>query len=340
MLLSICIPTYNRSACLKKTLNILATQIHEGNHEKSVEINISDNGSPDNTQDVIQAFMSENPNIKVSNVKNDKNLGPDKNYLRAMHMASGDYSILWSDDDYLRDGALSFIFDTIEHNPDINFFISNRNLWRDEEELGYQTFLYPEVSTRVFDFSDQNQALLYFSSVISLGGLFSYIPAVIYKSEIGRMYNYDGSLDGTFYSFLFYWWQYLLEGNKLMYLNTSYINCTLDMNNNNFGMNINRTLVDYEGYIKVADCLGLKGVIRSYFLRCVNSDHTFMQFLDHCILNRDIFYSRLVPAMLKCGISQSYVDEVERCSKRKTGLRNIILSLFPTIHDIYSNLVR
>lgn len=340
MLLSICIPTYNRSACLKKTLNIWATQIHEGNYEKSVEINISDNGSPDNTQDVIQTFISDNPDIKVSNTKNDKNLGPDKNYLSAMHMASGDYSILWSDDDYLRDGALSFVFDTIEHNPEINFFISNRNLWRDGEELGYQTFLYPEVSTRVFDFSDPNQALLYFSSVISLGGLFSYIPAVIYKSEIGRMYNYDGSLDGTFYSFLFYWWQYLLEGNKLMYLNTSYINCTLDLNNNNFGMNINRTLVDYEGYIKVADCLGLKGVIRSYFLRCVNSDHTFMQFLDHCILSRDIFYSRLVPAMLKCGISQSYIDEVERCSKRKTGLRNIILSIFPTIHDIYSYLVR
>ena len=340
MLLSICIPTYNRASCLRKTLNIWASQIHEGNYEESVEINISDNGSPDNTQDVIHSFKTENPDIMVSSVRNEANLGPDKNYLRAMHMASGDYSILWSDDDYLRVGALSFVFDTLKHNPEINFFISNRTLWRDGEELGYQTFLYPEVSTRVFDFSDHNQALLYFSSVISLGGLFSYIPAVIYKSEIGRMYDYDGSLDGTFYSFLFYWWQYLLEGNKLMYLNTSYINCTIDVNNNNFGKNINRTLVDYEGYIKVADCLGIKGVVRSYFLRCVNSDHTFMQFLDHCILNKDIFYSRLVPAMLKCGISRSYVDEVERCSKRRTGVRNIVLSLFPVIHDIYNHFVR
>ena len=337
MLLSICIPTYNRAACLKKTLNIWATQIHEGNYVDAIEINISDNGSPDNTQDVILAFKTENPDVKVSCLRNNENLGPDKNYLRAMHMAHGDFSILWSDDDYLRDGALRYIFETIKQNPDINFFISNRTIWRDGEEIGYQTFLHPDISTRVFDFNNQDQALLYFSSVISLGGLFSYIPAVIYKSDIGKMYNYDGCLDGTYYSFLFYWWQYLLEGNKLMYLNTSYINCTLDFNNNNFGKNINRTLVDYEGYIKVADCLGLKGVLRSYFLRCVNTDHSFMQFVDHCILSKDVFTSRLVPAMKKCGVTQRYIEEVVRCSKRRTGIRNIILSIVPHIYALRSH---
>lgn len=340
MILSICIPTYNRAVCLNKTLNIWASQIHEGHFEESIEINISDNGSPDNTQAIIHAFKTENPDIVVTSVKNEVNLGPDKNYLRAMHMAHGDYSILWSDDDYLRDGALNYIFKTLEQNPEINFYLSNRNIWRDGKELGCQTFLHPDVPTRIFDFKYQDQALLYFSSVISLGGLFSYIPAVIYRSQIGRMYNYDGSLDGTYYSFLFYWWQYLLEGNKLMYLNTSYIDCTLDMGNNNFGKNINRTLVDYEGYLKVADCIGINGILRSFFLKCVNTDHTFMQFLDHCILSKDVFNSRLAPAMLKCGVNQSYIDEVIRCSKLKTELRNIVLSFFPNIYAFCRHLVR
>ena len=325
---------------MQKTLNIWAIQIHEGHYEELVEINISDNGSPDNTQDVINAFRKDYPDIRVSSVRNDKNLGPDKNYLCAMHMANGDYSILWSDDDYLRDGALSFIFETLKQNSEIYFFISNRTLWRDGKELGCQTFLHPDVPSRVFDFNSQDQALLYFSSVISLGGLFSYIPAVIYHTSIGKMYNYDGSLDGTYYSFLFYWWQYLLDGNKLMYLNTSYINCTLDMNNNNFGKNINRTLVDYEGYIKVADRLEIRGILRSYFLKCVNTDHTFMQFLDHCILSKEVFNSRLVPAMLKCGVSQSYIDDIIRCSNRKTSLRNFTLSIFPNIHSLYWNFAR
>ena len=60
-LLSICIPTFNRSSYLRNTLNSIVSQ-QEFLSEK-VEIIISDNASTDETPDVVKEFTAKYSNI-------------------------------------------------------------------------------------------------------------------------------------------------------------------------------------------------------------------------------------------------------------------------------------
>ena len=53
-LVSVCIPTYNKARYLRKSLDSIINQTY-GN----LEIIISDNASPDNTEEIIKSFTDE-----------------------------------------------------------------------------------------------------------------------------------------------------------------------------------------------------------------------------------------------------------------------------------------
>lgn len=91
-LLSICIPTYNRAEYLRKTLDSIVNQ--EGFVEHC-EIVISDNGSSDNTAEVVEEFVSLYSNIRYH--QNETNIGPDRNFLKVMDFALGKYIKLHGD---------------------------------------------------------------------------------------------------------------------------------------------------------------------------------------------------------------------------------------------------
>jgi len=104
MILSICIPTYNRASFLKQCLQSIVSQFQNETVRSQVEIVISDNGSTDNTQEIIQEFASRFSNI-VS-IKNSDNIGFDRNVLAVVGSAHGTYCWLLGDDDALFEDAL------------------------------------------------------------------------------------------------------------------------------------------------------------------------------------------------------------------------------------------
>ena len=69
-ILSICIPTYNRSEHLRKTLDSIIRQKEFAT--KQVEIVISDNASTDNTEIVAREYCERYSNIFY--YKNEKNI--------------------------------------------------------------------------------------------------------------------------------------------------------------------------------------------------------------------------------------------------------------------------
>ncbi len=83
-LLSICIPTYNRARLLRQILDVLGTQIRATGVE-NVVIYISDNGSPDNTPQVVEEFQKQS-DVHVVYSRNSSNLGISKNLLKVMAM--------------------------------------------------------------------------------------------------------------------------------------------------------------------------------------------------------------------------------------------------------------
>lgn len=98
-LLTIAVPTYNGAKTICCMMDLLMPQCSD-----EVEVLISDNCSTDNTPEIIAKYQKQFPYIKY--IRNEKNIGPDANFLQCMKLASGKFVHLLSDDDVMMEEAL------------------------------------------------------------------------------------------------------------------------------------------------------------------------------------------------------------------------------------------
>jgi glycosyltransferase involved in cell wall biosynthesis len=117
ILLSIAIPTWNRSHSLKNLLNNILCQAKE--LEGGIEVCISDNGSTDDTREVVMGLKKEYP-LLINYNKNKKNFGYDKNMLLAIEMSKGDFIWTLGDDDSVVENGLKEIIGFIKKNNNEN----------------------------------------------------------------------------------------------------------------------------------------------------------------------------------------------------------------------------
>ena len=110
--LTIAVPTYNGAKTIRSMLDLLLHQVDE-----RVEVLISDNSSTDETPQILMNYQKCWPFIRV--IRNEKNIGPDANFLSALRLAKGNFVLLLSDDDILIEDSLAGILDFLEHNPDL-----------------------------------------------------------------------------------------------------------------------------------------------------------------------------------------------------------------------------
>lgn len=117
-LLTISVPTYNGAGTIKNMLELLLPQCDD-----RVEVIICDNASTDNTGDIIEEYAKRYPFIQ--HIRNEKNIGPDSNFILCMTSAHGKYTLLLSDDDVLVENSLLSILDFLEHNEDMGLVYLN-----------------------------------------------------------------------------------------------------------------------------------------------------------------------------------------------------------------------
>ncbi len=123
MLISICIPTYNRPEHLKNCLSSLARQTN-----KNFEVCVSDNNSKTNIRKIINLF---NTRLKIRFKKNKKNLGFAINLLNVSKMAKGKFIWFLGDDDLLIPNAIEQLAKRIKQNNNVDFF------WINSYDLNY-----------------------------------------------------------------------------------------------------------------------------------------------------------------------------------------------------------
>lgn len=111
-LLTIAVPTYNGAKTIHNMMDLLLPQCNE-----QVEVLVSDNCSCDATQHIITDYQKQYPFIKY--IRNEKNIGPDANFLQCMRLASGRYIHLLSDDDVMMEGALTKILSYLNMYEDV-----------------------------------------------------------------------------------------------------------------------------------------------------------------------------------------------------------------------------
>ena len=96
MLLSVCIPSYNRALYLKKSLENLLTQIPA--YKLEVEVILNDNASSEDLQTLTQSISKEYQ-LPIIYSKNVNHVDAETNFVLTVSKATGDYVYLMGDDD-------------------------------------------------------------------------------------------------------------------------------------------------------------------------------------------------------------------------------------------------
>ena len=110
-LLSIVIPTYNRSEMLKEAINSIVMQTY-----KNYEIIIIDDCSTDDTEQMLGNIFGELKAIRYTKVPNSKDAGKNRNV--GYNLAQGEYIVFLDDDDFYIDK--NFFMKAINKHQEFN----------------------------------------------------------------------------------------------------------------------------------------------------------------------------------------------------------------------------
>jgi glycosyltransferase involved in cell wall biosynthesis len=116
---SICIPTFNRSAFIGRALGLALAQ-----SEADVEVIVLDDGSTDGTFEIASSF--DDPRVRV--LKGERHLGLAENFNRALDAGTAAYVKILCDDDFLYPQAVSRLADALDRFPDATLATSTWNL--------------------------------------------------------------------------------------------------------------------------------------------------------------------------------------------------------------------
>lgn len=121
-ILSIAIPTLNRSEYLKFTIDHFVPQILP--YSDKVELVICSNACDDNTSEVANKYASKYEFIRYNDCRNRVSLGD--NFKRTVAFSKGRYFILWGDDDIPAPFLISYLLYCIENTPQYELYYFNR----------------------------------------------------------------------------------------------------------------------------------------------------------------------------------------------------------------------
>jgi hypothetical protein len=138
-LLSICIPTYNRSQFLSVMLQALLPQVRDCENE--VEVWVLDNGSTDETAKLLHESTRYGP---FRSLRHPENVGPTKNIICGpLNCATGLFSWVLGDHNLLMPGSLKRILRTLRDHQSLDAAYVNYRAasypehWPNEAEGGY-----------------------------------------------------------------------------------------------------------------------------------------------------------------------------------------------------------
>ncbi|WP_429046657.1 glycosyltransferase family 2 protein [Aeromonas veronii] len=249
MKISFCIPTYNREKFLEPLIKSIAEQKE---HSFELEICISDNASTDNTGSKVVEW-SEFYSIEIIYHRHTVNIGPDKNYLSAVALGTGDYCWIFGSDDILEHDALSCLEKNIASDSDI--YLCDRK----EMSIGMDLIKNPHrrwlsCGSKLFELTSNEDRLRFFDYCQSVGGVFSYLSSIVVKRSCWHEIEFHEDYNGTAYAHA-----YILLGvfntphSKLHYIAEPLVLCRGDndtFEHNGRGKRIN---IDFNGYMKLAN---------------------------------------------------------------------------------------
>lgn len=167
--ISICIATLNRSAFIGATIKGIISQATD-----EVEIVIVDGASTDNTGEVVRRYQEHFPRLRY--FRQNANRGVDHDFAEAVAMAHGEYCWLFSDDDFLKPGAIQTVLDAIKGQ--YGLIIANAEVRNADLSKVLQPRRLPLYTDRVYK-SDESERFF-----VDVANYLTFIGCVIIKRQL------------------------------------------------------------------------------------------------------------------------------------------------------------
>lgn len=179
-LVSVCIPTYNRAAALRRTLETLREQDYA-----PLEIVISDNASTDETAAVAQAAAAGDPRIRYT--RHAASLGLYGNHNFCLDQARGEFVSFFHDHDERDPRLISAMVRFLQAHPQVGVVSAD---WDLIDEQGRQ------LGVREHRVAEVTPGLAYIERTLARGQSSIGIPgAVIRREALGALrFNEQGAI--------------------------------------------------------------------------------------------------------------------------------------------------
>lgn len=271
--LSICIPTYNRAKYLGETIASIVNQATE-----EVEIVISDNASSDNTTEIVEHYRATFPSIVY--YRHSENVGADRNYLKVVELASGEYCWLFGSDDIMKEHAIAKVLSEIKSGADV--YLCGLTLCTlDMAPIEKHRVLKIETD-KTFNLSNEQERHSYFELAETTTAFFSFLGSLIVRKKRWDAVEIDeGLFIGSLWSHVGKIFGMMPDGLIVKYLCESLLNKRGD--NDSFVNNgmVRRYEVAISGYRKIADTFfGANSVEAFHIRRTVRNELTIRHLLN------------------------------------------------------------
>jgi glycosyltransferase involved in cell wall biosynthesis len=155
-LVSIGLPTYNRSQKLERAMDFVLAQDYQ-----NIEVIISDNASTDATPQVCQRLCSHDRRVRY--IRQPTNIGPSANYREVLRAASGEMYMALADDDWIHPNYVSACLDKLLSSPDLVLVCGQAQMYREGK------FSHSSVATTLLDDSPSDRVVRYYKTVAENG---------------------------------------------------------------------------------------------------------------------------------------------------------------------------
>jgi len=194
-LLSICIPTFNRSTFLAELLDSIVRQFDGTIAPENIEICISDNASDDDTTAVVQLYQKKFKNIQYH--RHAENVGAARNISSVLKQGVGKYLWLIGDDDLVTAHAITYISSVLK-NADYGAVLLNfsQGEYENPEIIMLQNCLHVEED-KIYE---QSRSFFEGNDFKNFFGI-NFMSAIIYNREQFHnvIFDTEAYLDTCYY---------------------------------------------------------------------------------------------------------------------------------------------
>ena len=287
-ILTIGIPTYNRSNYLDKCLAAFYSEITP--LANLVNIYVSDNGSTDDTRDVVNKYISMGLNIQYN--RHDQNMGTEFNFLSLYEKAATKYFWLFSDDDLVVPGVLSQLLLALNKKEYGAIYLSNA--WYNDETILANE--YEKLRVQELELKEYDDPIDFIEKV---NYWVTFITGTIINKSLLEGHIQPARFNGTMLNYLGWYLQAIFSKQTNLYVNNT---CLVCKGNNSGGYQL--YTVFGKNFNFVMDTLIKDGVDRR--LKSIVNRHLLKSFFPMFIINSNKSFKKETPLKVLIPVYWAY----------------------------------